>query len=1051
MVFMYLNRILVLCFLTKIAEGQKDMTIDQALGRIREVMGGHHLNEDAIGKVAQDLAGSKKDDIVNEILGIYKTSFMKCSKPTVDQLESIQLPDPSENCIVENSRYSGTDLMGSVVRVLKKSDTKQCQAECARDPECKFFLYFNKQHPQWFKHGVCRLLRVSGDMKMNDVGHVSGPKNCPDSKAQVESLFNRMDIIITPLIDQFCLDQMQIDNSKLIDGLLEMRLLDKCNGYIGSQEDVLKSFLKIALNDKPYDLKILQDKILLNLVDKIMMELVENVKSQCIVSTQRPSMEEVNVEVDGTYKKTPMNEDVKENLLFEDQEALSEVTNEDEDMNDKNEIVMDEPENGKNNMNVGPFKSSEEKALEAAAMDNNEFEILKEGEMLKETNPTDEKSEKKVELEMEEPLSERFHFDYVDFGSDETSIIEQIMEMHGDDIEGKKMKEITEPLYDGKQKVPLKNIEDSEADPIMMKVKHKSQNMEMSATSAVKDDNVEEQHEKNLDHSKKEMVKADETTEKNFIKENSNDPLKQTMDLEEVHDDPMTKTTKVPLMKKPMESLPLFSKVMKSRKHIKPIHFDIPNFERGYADDHIPIMILHAPTTEMPRDPIPVLTSQENEHQDDTSNHAKKEMMEADEITEKNIIDENDRDPLKRAMSLEEVHDVPMTETAKDPLMEKPRESLLLFSTVMKLGQTTKPIDIDIPHFERGNDADSIPSVSLHASTTEMTMDPIPVLASQKNEHRDDTFNHAEKETIEADEIREKNIMKENNNDPLKQAMNLEKVHDDQMTKTMKDPLMKMPMESLALFSTVTKSGNDKDPVPSRIVHGPTTEMTKDPIPVRASLESDHEEARKVSEDQDVTSVQNQGSSSADPATEFIIHETNIENVEQEPVLMAEVEDEPKELENHLIDIRSLEEPTDGLEIKAPEFSFGNQSKIEEERMPRQSESPDPERVVFTTSGSTIPSQATAATPPTPNTYSNQVPDEGENQINDPPIETPLWLLFLKTNGLSTAFLQDGPPVYLEPEIKVADTYIYHKINEGREGKVLWQLYHSHFWNSLRK
>ncbi len=84
--------------------------------------------------------------------------------------------DEEDDCILEATRPSGTDLRGSKIRELKTPTAQLCQEACQKDSECQHFLYFSKRHYQRFKHNTCRLLREKGEDRPDQAGHVSGPK-----------------------------------------------------------------------------------------------------------------------------------------------------------------------------------------------------------------------------------------------------------------------------------------------------------------------------------------------------------------------------------------------------------------------------------------------------------------------------------------------------------------------------------------------------------------------------------------------------------------------------------------------------------------------------------------------------------------------------------------------------------------------------------------------------------------------------------------------------------------------------------------------------------
>ena len=75
-------------------------------------------------------------------------------------------------------RYTSTDIRASRIEENRSIDATSCQKKCQKHPECTYFLFFDKNHYQAFKHLTCRLLRSRGHLKLDLVGHVSGPKFC---------------------------------------------------------------------------------------------------------------------------------------------------------------------------------------------------------------------------------------------------------------------------------------------------------------------------------------------------------------------------------------------------------------------------------------------------------------------------------------------------------------------------------------------------------------------------------------------------------------------------------------------------------------------------------------------------------------------------------------------------------------------------------------------------------------------------------------------------------------------------------------------------------
>ena len=70
----------------------------------------------------------------------------------VNLLESVTddlVPNNSnkESCFYLNTRLSGTDVPGGVVKKAVQSTVEKCQEDCAQNEACNFFLYF---HPAFF-------------------------------------------------------------------------------------------------------------------------------------------------------------------------------------------------------------------------------------------------------------------------------------------------------------------------------------------------------------------------------------------------------------------------------------------------------------------------------------------------------------------------------------------------------------------------------------------------------------------------------------------------------------------------------------------------------------------------------------------------------------------------------------------------------------------------------------------------------------------------------------------------------------------------------------
>ena len=88
----------------------------------------------------------------------------------------------TQSCFQLNTRVTGTDIRGSVIKKVVRTSDQECQKSCEQEPQCEYFLYFTDTHHQSWKHGECRLLRQQGEFQENEQGHTSGPKTCPDTK-----------------------------------------------------------------------------------------------------------------------------------------------------------------------------------------------------------------------------------------------------------------------------------------------------------------------------------------------------------------------------------------------------------------------------------------------------------------------------------------------------------------------------------------------------------------------------------------------------------------------------------------------------------------------------------------------------------------------------------------------------------------------------------------------------------------------------------------------------------------------------------------------------
>ena len=59
-------------------------------------------------------------------------------------------------------RYTSTDRKASRIEENRSIDATSCQKKCQKHPECMYFLFFDSNHYQTFKHLTCRLLRSKG-------------------------------------------------------------------------------------------------------------------------------------------------------------------------------------------------------------------------------------------------------------------------------------------------------------------------------------------------------------------------------------------------------------------------------------------------------------------------------------------------------------------------------------------------------------------------------------------------------------------------------------------------------------------------------------------------------------------------------------------------------------------------------------------------------------------------------------------------------------------------------------------------------------------------
>ena len=116
-----------------------------------------------------------------------------------DELESLLQTNAGSGkqttCFLMDTRVTGTDIRGGVIKKVVRTSDVECQKSCQDEPECEFFLFFNDNHYQTWKRGECRLLRQQGENQENQPGHTSGPKTCPetggDIRDQLETLLQQ--------------------------------------------------------------------------------------------------------------------------------------------------------------------------------------------------------------------------------------------------------------------------------------------------------------------------------------------------------------------------------------------------------------------------------------------------------------------------------------------------------------------------------------------------------------------------------------------------------------------------------------------------------------------------------------------------------------------------------------------------------------------------------------------------------------------------------------------------------------------------------------------
>lgn len=126
-------------------------------------------------------------------------------------------------CFAEKGRYSGTDILASRIEETRAIDVQDCQVKCQSDPECNFFLFFDKNHYQRFKHLTCRLLRSKGQLKLDQLGHVSGPKFCTDFDVQQLAVALKSSQLVGKLVRFYC---QEGDHCPMLDDQLEKEVMD---------------------------------------------------------------------------------------------------------------------------------------------------------------------------------------------------------------------------------------------------------------------------------------------------------------------------------------------------------------------------------------------------------------------------------------------------------------------------------------------------------------------------------------------------------------------------------------------------------------------------------------------------------------------------------------------------------------------------------------------------------------------------------------------------------------------------------------------------------
>ena len=153
-----------------------------------------------------------------------------------DELASLT-SSSTQTCFLVDTRVTGTDIRGSVIRKVVRTSDVECQRSCKDEPQCKFFLFFNDNHYQTWKRGECRLLRQQGENQENESGHTSGPKTCPDTKQDTRDN-------LETLIQQTAEDTLEVECSRLASFeswraafVEQMQMNIEMSRFEGNQED----------------------------------------------------------------------------------------------------------------------------------------------------------------------------------------------------------------------------------------------------------------------------------------------------------------------------------------------------------------------------------------------------------------------------------------------------------------------------------------------------------------------------------------------------------------------------------------------------------------------------------------------------------------------------------------------------------------------------------------------------------------------------------------------------------------------------------------------